>query len=261
MRGVLAAGRQIVLRTSRGLSADSRARPVARASAVLDGGDDVGVNLAGDVALEHPDDLFLGAPLPPGLTFTPNIFGGALITGSSPPSAAGTYTVTVTATNGVAPDAVQHVTFVFATTKTTTTLSVSPNAVFLGPAGDAHSHCEPRTQRGHGDFHPRMRRPQTRQHRYRRRDVHRSVSRPTPGMPCNYNGFGVFAPSVATNGVASVCLPPFVLAGHSQRPCPRLRGRQAARGRRLPQPPAGRSWAWRAPLTGRATGWRRPTAA
>ena len=33
--------------------------------------------------------------------------------------------MTVTATNGVAPDAVQHVTFVFATTKTTMTLSVS----------------------------------------------------------------------------------------------------------------------------------------
>ena len=66
--------------------------------------------------------------LPPGFTFTPNMpFGVASINGASPPSAVGTYAVTVTATNGVAPDAVQHVKFVFASTKTTTTLSLSAN--------------------------------------------------------------------------------------------------------------------------------------
>ncbi len=44
------------------LSTEYRARPVARASAVLDGGDHVGVDLAGDIELKGPDDLFLGEP-------------------------------------------------------------------------------------------------------------------------------------------------------------------------------------------------------
>jgi hypothetical protein len=59
--GGLAAGRRIVLRTTPanwGVSADSGVRPAARTW--RSGGAEVVVDLAGDVALEHSDDLFLG---------------------------------------------------------------------------------------------------------------------------------------------------------------------------------------------------------
>ena len=152
--------------------------------------------------------------LPPGLTFTPNIFGGALITGSSPPSAAGTYTVTVTSANGVAPDAVQHVTFVFATTKTTTTLSVSPNAVFQGQPVTLTATVSPIPNGGTVTFTHECGGPKPVNTVTGTATCTAAIA-PNPGLPCSYSGFGVFAPSVATNGVAFQCLQPFVLAGHS----------------------------------------------
>jgi Bacterial Ig-like domain (group 3) len=71
--------------------------------------------------------------LPPGLSFqaSPNN-GTAVIQGVTPFSASGTYTVTITASNGVAPDAVQQLVISFVTTTTTTTLSASPNPSVAG---------------------------------------------------------------------------------------------------------------------------------
>jgi Bacterial Ig-like domain (group 3) len=65
--------------------------------------------------------------LPPGLSFQAFYNGTAMIQGITPPSARGSYTVTITASNGVAPDAVQQLVISFVTTTTTTTLSASPN--------------------------------------------------------------------------------------------------------------------------------------
>ena len=150
--------------------------------------------------------------LPPGLTFTPNIFGGALITGSSPPSAAGTYTVTVTSSNGVAPDAIQHVMFVFATTKTTTTLSVSPNAVFQGQPVTLTATVSPIPNGGTVTFTHECGGPKPVNIVTGTATCTAAIA-PNAGLPTNYNGFGVFAPSVATNPVAlHVYSPSFWLA-------------------------------------------------
>jgi Bacterial Ig-like domain (group 3) len=65
--------------------------------------------------------------LPPGLSFQAYLNGTAVIQGTTATNASGTYTVTITATNGVSPDAVQNLTMTFLTIQTTTTLSGSPN--------------------------------------------------------------------------------------------------------------------------------------
>ena len=65
--------------------------------------------------------------LPPGLSFQAFYNGTAMIQGITPPSARGSYTVTITASNGISPDAVQQLVISFVTTTTTTTLSASPN--------------------------------------------------------------------------------------------------------------------------------------
>ena len=70
--------------------------------------------------------------LPPGLSFQAFYNGTAVIQGITPPSASGSYTVTITASNGVAPDAVPQLVISFATTTTTTTLSASPNPSVAG---------------------------------------------------------------------------------------------------------------------------------
>ena len=92
--------------------------------------------------------------LPPGLTFTPNIFGGALITGSSPPSAAGTYAVTVTSSNGVAPDAdPAHHLCLRDHEDDHDPVCVAQRRVHRS-AGHAHSDGQPGAKRGNGDLHP-----------------------------------------------------------------------------------------------------------
>jgi hypothetical protein len=65
--------------------------------------------------------------LPPGLGFQAFPNGTAVIQGLTPAGAGGSYTVTITASNGVAPDAVQQLVISFATTTTTTSLSALPN--------------------------------------------------------------------------------------------------------------------------------------
>jgi hypothetical protein len=72
--------------------------------------------------------------LPPGLAFQPKPNGTAVISGTSPAGASGAYTVTITSTNGISPDAVQQLVMTFATTTTTMTLSSSPNPSALGRA-------------------------------------------------------------------------------------------------------------------------------
>ena len=57
-------------------------------------------------------------PLPPGLGFQAIPNGTAVIQGITPASASGSYTVTITASNGVAPDAVQQLVISFVTTTT-----------------------------------------------------------------------------------------------------------------------------------------------
>ena len=159
-----------------------------------------------------PSLTMTSGTLPPGMTFTPDIFGGALITGASPPSAAGTYTVTVTATNGVAPDAVQHVTFVFATTKTTTTLSVAPNAVFQGQPVTLTATVRPIPNGGAVSFTHECGGPKPVNIITGTATCTAAIA-PNAGLPTSYNGFGVFAPSVATNPVAlHVYSPSFWLA-------------------------------------------------
>ena len=61
--------------------------------------------------------------------------GTAVIQGATPPTVFGSYPVTITATNGVNPDAVQQLVLTFATTTTTattTSLSSSPNPSGVG---------------------------------------------------------------------------------------------------------------------------------
>jgi hypothetical protein len=71
--------------------------------------------------------------LPPGLRFQPNSYGTAVIFGTSPPDVAGkTYVVHITATNGISPDAVQHLTVISGITTTTTSVSVAPNPAVAG---------------------------------------------------------------------------------------------------------------------------------
>ncbi len=152
--------------------------------------------------------------LPPGFTFTPNIFGDAVITGASPTSAAGTYTVTVTATNGVAPDAVQHVTFVFATTKTTTTLSVAPNAVFQGQPVTLTATVRPIPNGGTVTFTHECGGPKPVNIITGTATCTAAIA-PNAGLPTSYNGFGVFAPSVRDEPRRPARLQPFVLAGYS----------------------------------------------
>ena len=72
--------------------------------------------------------------LPPGMTFQANLNGTAVIQGVTATNASGTYTVAITATNGVAPDAVQQLVMTFITTQTTTSLSASPNPSVAGQA-------------------------------------------------------------------------------------------------------------------------------
>ena len=74
-------------------------------------------------------------PLPPGLSFQAMSNGTAVIQGATPVTVFGSYPVTITATNGVSPDAVQQLVLAFATTTTTattTSLSSSPNPSGVG---------------------------------------------------------------------------------------------------------------------------------
>ncbi len=70
--------------------------------------------------------------LPPGLTFSANSSGTATISGTPPANTRGTYTVTVTATNGVGSPAVQYLVLSLATTATTTSVSSSANPALTG---------------------------------------------------------------------------------------------------------------------------------
>lgn len=77
--------------------------------------------------------LTMSGTLPSGLSFRPKNFGAAVITGDQRPAITGQrFTVTVTASNGVSPNAVQQLTLVAPTTTTTTSLSVSPNPSATG---------------------------------------------------------------------------------------------------------------------------------
>jgi Bacterial Ig-like domain (group 3) len=70
--------------------------------------------------------------LPPGLGFQAVSNGTGVIQGTTPASASGTYTVTITASNGVSPDAVQQLVLSFGTKTTATSLSSSPNPSVRG---------------------------------------------------------------------------------------------------------------------------------
>ena len=70
--------------------------------------------------------------LPPGLAFTAHNNGTATISGSPPANAAGIYTVTIAASNGVGSPAVQHLVVMLAPTTTATTLSSSANPAVVG---------------------------------------------------------------------------------------------------------------------------------
>ena len=71
--------------------------------------------------------------LPSGLLFRPNRYGAAVISGYQTPAVAGkAFTVTITATNGISPTAVQQLTIIAGTTTTTTSVSASPNPAVAG---------------------------------------------------------------------------------------------------------------------------------
>ncbi len=71
--------------------------------------------------------------LPTGLLFRPNRYGAAVISGFQEPSVAGkTFTVTITAANGISPSAEQQLTVIAGTTTTTTSVSASPNPAVAG---------------------------------------------------------------------------------------------------------------------------------
>jgi hypothetical protein len=77
--------------------------------------------------------LTMSGSLPAGLLFRPNRYGAAVISGYQEPGVAGkTFTVTITATNGVSPSAVQQLTIIAGTTTTTTSVSASPNPAVAG---------------------------------------------------------------------------------------------------------------------------------
>jgi Bacterial Ig-like domain (group 3) len=77
--------------------------------------------------------LSASGTLPPGLLFEPNKYGTAVILGQNlPPVAGHAFTLTVTATNGVTPNAVQHLTLIAGTTTTTTSVSASPSPAVAG---------------------------------------------------------------------------------------------------------------------------------
>jgi hypothetical protein len=61
--------------------------------------------------------------LPPGLAFTANTNGTAMVSGTPPTNATGTYEVTITATNGVGSPAVQHLVLTLATAPAITSAS------------------------------------------------------------------------------------------------------------------------------------------
>ena len=67
--------------------------------------------------------LSLSGSLPPGLVFKANSNGTAIISGTPPTNATGTYEVTITATNGVGSPAVQHLVLTLATAPAITSAS------------------------------------------------------------------------------------------------------------------------------------------
>ena len=81
-----------------------------------------------------PSSLHEAGALPTGLTFHDNGNGSATISGTSATGTEGTYPVTITASNGIAPDAVLHVSLVVAPQLQISTTSL-PNA----PVGSAYS--------------------------------------------------------------------------------------------------------------------------
>jgi Bacterial Ig-like domain (group 3) len=76
----------------------------------------------------------MSGTLPPGLLFKGTPYGAAVIHGFNEPAVTGqTFTVTITASNGVSPNAVQHLTMIAGTTTTTTSVSsASPNPAVAG---------------------------------------------------------------------------------------------------------------------------------
>lgn len=70
--------------------------------------------------------------LPNGVSFTAHADGTAAIAGTPAPGTVGSYPITLTATNGVGPDATQAFTLTVIKAATTTTLAVSPSATQFG---------------------------------------------------------------------------------------------------------------------------------
>ncbi len=144
--------------------------------------------------------------------YAQHLLGGALITGSSPPSAAGTYAVTVTSSNGVASAATQRIIFVFADHEDDhDPVCVAQRRVHRS-AGHAHSDGQPGAKRGNGDLHHQCGGPKPVNTVTGTATCTAAIA-PNAGLPTSYSGFGVFAPSVGQNPVRlAVWTPTFWLA-------------------------------------------------
>ncbi len=93
--------------------------------------------------------LSLSGTLPPGISSQTTRLGALVFFGTAPANVAGSsYMVTITARNGVSPDAVQQLLMMSGTRPTTTALSVSPNPPTAGQIINIYAKISPRPNGG-----------------------------------------------------------------------------------------------------------------